>query len=325
MTLMKPGILRLLGLVVTLLVVAGCDGAGGSGGGNVGGSDAGEQVSLSGAELTVGSKEFTEQLILGQITLQALEAAGATVEDQIGLAGTVAARKALESGEIDMYWEYTGTGWITHLGHTDPIPDRQEQFEAVAKEDLQKNDIKWLDPPAPANNTYAIAVRSEAAEVLGVDSLSGLAVLSQLRPEDVTLCAADEFLTREDGLPGLEKAYDFEVPADNIVRMEEGQVYRAVDEGEKCNFGEVFVTDGRIKGLDLTILEDDKQVFPIYNPSLTVSEEVIDQYPELAKVFAPISEKLDNETLQDLNAAVDVGGESPEDVARQFLRENRLL
>ena len=325
MTLMKPGILRLLGLVVTLLVVAGCDGAGGSGGGNVGGSDAGEQVSLSGAELTVGSKEFTEQLILGQITLQALEAAGATVEDQIGLAGTVAARKALESGEIDMYWEYTGTGWITHLGHTDPIPDRQEQFEAVAKEDLQKNDIKWLDPPAPANNTYAIAVRSEAAEVLGVDSLSGLAVLSQLRPEDVTLCAAEEFLPREDGLPGLAKAYDFEVPADNIVRMEEGQVYRAVDEGEKCNFGEVFVTDGRIKGLDLTILEDDKQVFPIYNPSLTVSEEVIDQYPELAKVFAPISEKLDNETLQDLNAAVDVGGESPEDVARQFLRENRLL
>jgi osmoprotectant transport system substrate-binding protein len=317
---MRINLARLLGLVAVLaLVAAGCGGAGGGGGGAAG------DVDLSGAELTVGSKEFTEQLILGQITLQALEAAGATVEDQIGLAGTVAARKALESGEIDMYWEYTGTGWITHLGHTDPIPDRQEQFEAVAKEDLQKNDIKWLDPPAPANNTYAIAVRSEAAEVLGVDSLSGLAVLSQLRPEDVTLCAADEFLTREDGLPGLEKAYDFEVPADNIVRMEEGQVYRAVDEGEKCNFGEVFVTDGRIKGLDLTILEDDKQVFPIYNPSLTVSEEVIDQYPELAKVFAPISEKLDNETLQDLNAAVDVGGESPEDVARQFLRENRLL
>jgi osmoprotectant transport system substrate-binding protein len=317
---MRINLVRLLGLVAVLaLVAAGCGGAGGGGGGAAG------DVDLSGAELTVGSKEFTEQLILGQITLQALEAAGATVEDQIGLAGTVAARKALESGEIDMYWEYTGTGWITHLGHTDPIPDRQEQFEAVAKEDLQKNDIKWLDPPAPANNTYAIAVRSEAAEVLGVDSLSGLAVLSQLRPEDVTLCAADEFLTREDGLPGLEKAYDFEVPADNIVRMEEGQVYRAVDEGEKCNFGEVFVTDGRIKGLDLTILEDDKQVFPIYNPSLTVSEEVIDQYPELAKVFAPISEKLDNETLQDLNAAVDVGGESPEDVARQFLRENRLL
>ena len=168
-------------------------------------------------------------------------------------------------------------------------------------------------------------MRSEAAEVLGVESLSGLAVLNELRPEDTTLCAASEFLNREDGLPGLEKAYGFEVPTDNVVRMEQGQIYQAIDEGEKCNFGEVFVTDGRIKGLDLTVLEDDKQFFPIYNPSLTVSEEVMDQYPEIAKVFASISEKLDNETLQDLNAAVDVDGESPEDVARQFLRENRLL
>src|SRR3712207_9574081 len=88
------------------------------------------------------SKEFTEQLILGQITLQTLEAAGATVNDQIGLAGTVAARKALEAGEIDMYWDYTGTAWITFLGHTDPVPGRQKQFEAVAKEDLKKKDRK---------------------------------------------------------------------------------------------------------------------------------------------------------------------------------------
>ena len=321
---MKPGILRLLGLVVILFVATGCGGGGGSGGGNVGGSDAGEQVSLSGAELTVGSKEFTEQLVLGQIAIQALEAAGATVNDRTGLAGTDAARKALEDGEIDMYWEYTGTGWITLLGREEPIPDAREQYEAVAEEDFEKNQIRWLKP-APANNTFAIAVRSEAAEVLGVESLSGLAVLNELRPEDTTLCAANEFLTREDGLPGLEKAYGFEVPADNVVRMEEGQIYQAIDEGEKCNFGEVFLTDGRIKGLDLTVLEDDKQFFPIYNPSLTVSEEVMDQYPEIAKVFAPISEKLDNETLRDLNAAVDVGGESPEDVARQFLRENRLL
>nr|MBA2781753.1 glycine/betaine ABC transporter substrate-binding protein [Rubrobacteraceae bacterium] len=139
---------RLLGLVAVLaFVAAGCGGGGGS---------ASEAADLSGAELTVGSKEFTEQLILGQITLQALEAAGATVNDQIGLAGTVAARKALESGEIDMYWEYTGTGWINFLGHTKPIPDSQKQFEAVAKEDLAKNDIKWLSPPAPANNTYTM-------------------------------------------------------------------------------------------------------------------------------------------------------------------------
>jgi osmoprotectant transport system substrate-binding protein len=324
-TLMKPGILRLLGLVVTLLVVAGCDGAGGSGGGNVGGSDAGEQVSLSGAELTVGSKEFTEQLILGQITLQALEAAGATVEDQIGLAGTVAARKALESGEIDMYWEYTGTGWITHLGHTDPIPDRQEQFEAVAKEDLQKNDIKWLDPPAPANNTYAIAVRSEAYEDLGVEKLSDFKQLIEENPEEATICVGTEFSTRDDGLPGLEKAYGFQFPSENVVKIDEGQIYQETDKGERCNFGEVFQTDGRIANLDLELVEDDKNFFPIYNPALNVSKETIEEYPQIEKLFAPISEKLTTKELQKLNAKVDVEGQLEDQVAEEWLSEHGFI
>src|SRR3712207_1035184 len=241
---MKPGILRLLGLAVILFVAAGCGGGGGSGGGgNVGGSDAGEQVSLSGAELTVGSKEFTEQLVLGQIAIQALEAAGATVNDQTGLAGSVAARQALESGEIDMYWEYTGTVWITYLGHTDPIPDRQKQFEAVAKEDLKKNNIEWLAPPSPANNTYAIAVRSEVYDKLGVKQLSDFKQLIEENPEEATICVATEFATRDDGLPGVEKTYGFQFPSENIVKMDEGQIYQATDEGERCNFGEVFQTD----------------------------------------------------------------------------------
>src|ERR671916_1903654 len=120
-------LLRLIGLIAVLTVVAaGCGGAGG------GGSVSGD-IDLSDAEYTVGSKEFTEQLILGQITLQALEAAGATVNDQTGLAGSVAARQALESGEIDMYWEYTGTNWLTYLKETKPLPDAQQQYEAVAK------------------------------------------------------------------------------------------------------------------------------------------------------------------------------------------------
>jgi osmoprotectant transport system substrate-binding protein len=325
MRLMKPSILRLLGLVVVLSVVAaGCSGDAAGGGGNVGGSEAGKKVNLSGLEITVGSKEFTEQLILGQITLQALEAAGATVNDQTGLTGTDATRKALESGEIDMYWEYTGTGWIVLLDHEEPIPNSQKQYEAVAKEDLEKNDIEWLSP-APANNTFAIAARSEAAGVLGVTSLSELAVLTELRPDDATLCAASQFLTRDDGLPGMEKAYGFEFPKDNIVKMDEGEIYKAIDEGDKCNFGEVFATDGRTKALDLTVLEDDKQFFPVYNPSLTVRKEVMDEHPGIADVFAPISKKLNNETLQELNAAVDVDGESEEVVARQFLMDNGLL
>jgi osmoprotectant transport system substrate-binding protein len=322
---LKPGVLRLLGLVVFLsAIAAGCTGGAKTGGvGNQGGGET-PKVSLRGAEITVGSKEFTEQMILGQIAVQALEAREATVKDRTGLASTGAARRALESGKIDAYWEYTGTGWITLLGHEEPIPGARKQYEAVAEEDLQKNGIEWL-PPAPANNTFAIAVRSEAAGILGTKSLSSLGVLSEVRPEDVTLCAASEFLNREDGLPGLEKAYDFKIPDDNIVRMNEDQIYKAVDEGEKCNYGEVFATDGRIGALDLMLLKDDKNFFPIYNPSLTVRKKVMDEYPEIADVFDPISKELDDETLRDLNAAVEVDEESPEDVARRFLRENGLL
>ncbi len=284
----------------------------------------GNNVTLSGLEITVGSKEFTEQRVLGEITIQALEAAGATVEDRTGLVGTDATRRALTSGEIDAYWEYTGTAWITHLGHEEPIRESREQYEAVAREDLEKNRIRWL-APAPANNSFAIAVRSEAAEVLSVETISGFAALSELRPEDATLCAADEFLSREDGLPGMEKAYGFDLPNTNIVDTEEGRIYEAIDDGAECNFGEVFEIDGRIKALDLTLLKDDKRFFPIYSPSLTVREEVMDEHPGIADVFSPISEKLDNETLRDLNAAVAVDGQSEEDVARRFLRENGAL
>jgi len=311
----SANLLRLVGLMVALaLVAAGC----GSGGGTSG------KVNLEDAEFTVGSKEFTEQLILGQITLQVLENAGATVNDQTGLAGTVAARKALESGEIDMYWEYTGTGWITHLQHTKPIPDSQKQYEAVAKEDLKKNDIEWL-PPAPANNTYTLAVRSEAYDKLGVKTLSDLGPLIKKNPDEATVCVGTEFSTRDDGLPGMEKAYGYEFPSDNIVKIDEGLIYQAVNKGDQCNFGEVFATDGRIKGLDLKILKDNKNFFPIYNPSLTVNKKVIEEYPQIKKIFAPISKKLTTATLQDLNTQVDIDGQLPEDVAQKWLSENDLI
>jgi osmoprotectant transport system substrate-binding protein len=309
---------QLLGLLAVLtLIVAGCGGAGG------GGSSG--DVDLSGAEFTVGSKEFTEQLILGQITLQVLENAGATVNDQIGLAGSVAARKALESGEIDMYWEYTGTGWITYLGHTKPIPDRQKQFEAVAKEDLATNDIKWLSPPAPANNTYTMAVRSEAYDKLGVKKLSDFKQLVEENPEEATVCVGTEFSTRDDGLPGMEKAYDFEFPKENVVKIDEGLIYQQTDKGKQCNFGEVFQTDGRIEALNLELIEDDKSFFPIYNPALNVRKEVIEKYPQIAKLFAPISKKLTTEELQKLNAKVDVQGQLEDQVAEEWLKENGFI
>jgi osmoprotectant transport system substrate-binding protein len=129
-------------------------------------------VDLSGASLTVGSKEFTEQLILGHITRLALEDAGADVDDQIGLVGSTAVREALTAGEIDLYWEYLGTGWITYLENTEAIPDPQEQYEAVRDADAA-NDITWLEP-APFNNTYAIATTNETAEEQGISSISDI-------------------------------------------------------------------------------------------------------------------------------------------------------
>lgn len=132
-------------------------------------------VDLSGASLTVGSKEFTEQLILGQITLLALEDAGADVSDQTGLVGSTAVREALTAGEIDLYWEYLGTGWITYLENTEALPDPQEQYEAVRDADAE-NGITWL-PPAPFNNTYAIATTNEVAEENGITSISDIGEL----------------------------------------------------------------------------------------------------------------------------------------------------
>jgi osmoprotectant transport system substrate-binding protein len=310
----RANLLNLLGLATVLVLVAvGCGGGGASG-----------KVDLSGADITVGSKEFTEQLVLGYIAIQLLENAGATVEDQTRLAGSVAARQALESGEIDAYWEYTGTGWITYLGHTKPIDDSQKQFEAVAKEDLKKNDIKWL-PYAPANNTYAIAVREEAYDDLGVKKLSDFGQLIKENPEEASLCVGTEFSTRDDGLPGMEDAYGYEFPRDQLEKISEGLIYKAVDQGERCNFGEVFATDGRIAGLGLKVIEDDKSFFPIYNPSFTVNKKVYEDYPQIEKIFAPVSEKLTTETLTNLNAQVDIKGRLPEDVAEKWLSDNGFI
>jgi len=275
---------------------------------------------LSGASFVVGSKEFTEQLILGQITKQVLENAGATVEDQTGLVGSQVVREALVSGEIDMYWEYTGTGWITHLGNTTPVAGSEEQFVAVRDADASSG-IVWLDP-APFNNTYAIALASEKATELGLTTVSDLATYAGENPAEATLCGAAEFLGRDDGLPGLEAAYGMTFA--NVSELELGLVYTSIDQGDPCVFGEVFATDGRIAALDLTVLEDDESFFPSYLPSLSVRQEVFEAYPQLADLFAPVAEALDTATMQRLNAMVDVDGLEPSDVATQFLTEMGL-
>lgn len=314
-------LLKMVGIVVAMAVIAA--GCGGSGGGGDAGGGTLDDYDLSDAEIAVGSKDFTEQQILGQITVKALEAAGASVNDQVGLAGTNAAREALLNGEIDMYWEYTGTGWITHLGNTDPITDSKKQYEAVKKADLKENDIEWLEP-APFNNTYALAVREEAYEDLGVEKLSDMEKLIEERPEEATICVESEFNTRDDGLPGLEKTYGYEFKDSNKSLVDTGVVYTQTDKG-KCNFGEVFTTDGRIEALGLKIIEDDKKFFPVYNPALNVRKDVLEENPDLKPLAADLAKALDTKTMQQLNASVDVDGESYDAAADKFLEDNGFI
>jgi osmoprotectant transport system substrate-binding protein len=319
------GLLPLLLLAVALTIL-GC----GAGSGDDGVKIAGDQFRLSGtqrdAQFAVGSESFTEQEVLGNIAIEVLEAADATVIDRTGLGGNEEVRQALESGEIDLYWEYTATGWLVHLSETDSISDPREQYEAVARQDLEENGIKWLDP-APGNDTYAIAASEKTSRDLGVETISDLKRLVEDSPEEATLCLNndDDFLTRFDGLPGLERAYRFELPEENLIEMSVDAVYDATEEAEICNFGVVFTTSGFIRELELRLLEDDKEFFAVYNPALTVRQDVYKQYPQLRKIFAPISERLDTETLRKLNYAVDVQGKSPESVARSWLRENGFI
>jgi osmoprotectant transport system substrate-binding protein len=281
----------------------------------------GGDVDLSGVELTVASKEFTEQLILGEITVQVLEAAGATVDNQVGLIGSDVVRGALTSGEVDMYWEYTGTGWINHLENETPVAGTEEQYVAVRDADAA-NGIVWLEP-APLNNTYAIAVASETATELELTTVSDLAAHAGENPEGATLCAASEFLGRNDGLPGLEAAYGYEFS--DVATVELGLIPDQIDSGENCVFGEVFATDSRMAALDLLVLEDDLAFFPVYEPSLNVRQEVFDANPGLADLFAPVAAALDTVTMTGLNSEVDQGGSEPADVAADFLQEAGLI
>ncbi|HVX55956.1 glycine betaine ABC transporter substrate-binding protein [Nocardioides sp.] len=277
---------------------------------------------LKGDTLTVASKEFTEQLLLCEITAQRLESQGATVKRTCGMSGSNAVRAALTSGSVDMYWEYTGTGWLD-LQQTTTVNDPAQMYQKVSAMDKAKNNVVWL-PPAAANNTYAIAVKTDVAQKLGIKTISDYAKLAQSNPSEAKFCGASEFFGRDDGWPGVEKAYGFDLPKGDTAELAEGPIYNAVAKGNPCNFGEVFATDGRIAALKLTVLEDDKKFFPPYNLSLNVRGDVLAKDPEIASVMAPVSKLLTTPELQKLNAEIDVDGKTPEEVASSWLRANKL-
>lgn len=277
---------------------------------------------LKGAHLTVTSKEFTEQLILGAMMGIAFEAAGADVLDRTGIQGSIGAREAVKSGDADGMYEYTGTAWITYLGNSKPITDPLKQWQAVRDADL-KNGITWL-PPSALNNTYALAMNQANFKKYGTKTLSEVAALAKKNPGAVTLCVESEFANRADGLPGMEKAYGMNLPAKNITQMDTGIIYTQVKKGS-CTYGEVFTTDGRIKSMNLAVMADNKKFFPNYNAAPEINTKALKKWPAIAKVLDPVTKKLNNTVARTLNAKVDVDGEDPHQVALDWMKAEGLV
>lgn len=279
--------------------------------------------SLDGVSLTVAAKDFTEQLVLGNMMSTVLATAGADVTNLTNTPGSFGVRQAVLKGDVDIAPEYTGTGWISYLGNAKPVKGAKAQWQAVLKAD-KKNGLTWL-PPAPMNNTYAFAIREEKGKELDITKLSQLKGLPK---EELTFCVESEFASRNDGFEPMLKAYGLElgksVPKNQVTTLDTGVVYTATANGD-CNFGEVFTTDGRIPGLKLRVLEDDKEFFPLYNLTEVIQTDVLKDHPEIGDIFAKINPKLTNETMLELNAKVDSGGEDPAIVARDWLKKEGFV
>ncbi|MFD5267727.1 glycine betaine ABC transporter substrate-binding protein [Streptomyces sp. NPDC058335] len=277
----------------------------------------GQGEPLEGAHLTVTSKSFTENLILGAMMGIAFEAAGAEVLDRTGIQGSIGGREAIRKGDADAMYEYTGTAWITYQGNSEPITDPRKQWEAVRDADV-RNGVTWL-PQSRLNNTYALAMNQANYKRYGTKTLSEVAELSRSDPKAVTLCVESEFANRADGLPGMQKAYGMKVPANRITQMDTGIIYTQAAKGS-CTYGEVFTTDGRIKSMHLVVMADDKKFFPNYNAAPVINTETFEKWPAIAEVIDPVTAKLDNAVAQELNAKVDVAGEDPHQVALDWMK-----
>ncbi|HVW41599.1 MAG TPA: glycine betaine ABC transporter substrate-binding protein [Amycolatopsis sp.] len=271
--------------------------------------------SLKGLSVTVGSKDFTENIILGYIAELALSAAGADIVDLTNISGSNSGRQALINGQIDLMWEYTGTGWISYQGNTEPIPDERQQYDAVKAADEKQNGITWLDY-SPVNDTYAFGTTEAYAQAHNLRSTSDMTAFLKEHPDQAVFCVETEFASRQDGFPGVQKTYGF--PATNVKTFGTGAIYSAVASGS-CNFGEIFTTDGRIAGLHLRVLDDDKKFFPQYNASVTMKTSYLQAHPAMADVLVPVGKALDNQQMIELCKEVDVDGKDPGEVARDWM------
>lgn len=286
---------------------------------------------VSAQQLRIGSKQFTEQVVLGQLMVQLLEHAGYPVVDSTSLGSTDVNRLALENGEIDLYAEYTGTA-VNFLGNQVEIPEGLTQnaaglYEFVSTNDLNLNGLVWLGA-SPANNTYAFAVSRSFAEENGLTSMFDFAEYVTAG-KFVMMAVGDEFAQRADGLQAFERAYEFELGDDQLLVLAGGtpaQTEQALAAGtNNVNVAMAFATDGQLQAYDFVVLDDPSGAQPIFNPAPVVRQEALDAFPELPELLDPLFASLTNEVMQELNGAVDVAGANPTDVARTYLEENGYL
>ena len=269
--------------------------------------------------VVVGGKNFTEQQLMAEMTTQLLEAHDFDVDTRAGM-GSVVLRKAQENGQIDVVWEYTGTSLITY----NKIEERlspEETYNTVKKLDGEKG-LVWLNP-SEANNTYSLAMRSADAQEKSIETLSDLAAFIN-DGQTLSFASNAEFAARPDGLKPLQKTYDFEFGRANVKRMDTGLTYQALRD-EQVDVSLVFATDGRIPAFDFVVLKDDKDFFPAYALTPVVREETLKEYPELEDILNALSAKLDDMTMAELNAKVDVDKVTIRDAAKEFLSAENLL
>ncbi|TVQ12106.1 MAG: quaternary ammonium transporter [Leptolyngbya sp. DLM2.Bin27] len=265
----------------------------------------------------VGSKDFTEQLIIGEMYALVLEENGFTVERKLNLGGTPVAQAAIESGEIDLYPEYTGTALLTVL-NLPASSDQQEVFDTVQREYQERFGLVWLDP-SPMNNTQALAMTEAQANALGISTISDFVA----QASSLTLIGPPEFEVREDGLPGLKAAYgDFSLASYKAV--DAGLRYRGLVDGE-ADVAVAFGTDGEINAFNLVVLEDDKNLFPPYQIAPVVRQAALDANPGIADALNQLSPLLNDEVMRELNYEVSGNQREPADVAREFLVNAGLM
>ena len=292
-----------------------------------GGVDAGP-MEMKGP-IGIASKFDTEGALLGNMMVLVLRDAGFEVVDKTELGPTDVVRKALESGEVDMYPEYTGNGaWFFTASNVGPEwYNREGALAAVRKFDKEQFDMEWLEP-APANNTWAICVRGDLADSAGLKTLSDFADYVNGGGE-IKLAGSEEFVTRPDSLPAFQNAYGFELTADQLVvlsggntAMTEGAAARGTD---GVNAAMAYGTDGALAALGLVIMEDNLGVQVVYEPAPRVRSETLEMYPEIADLLNPIFTSLDLVTLQTLNGKIAVDGVPARTVAEDWLVENGFI